>query len=159
MNNGRVSDINTARMAAYTMTDYKEDMTFSKEATRGIVARNPVSELFFSDLNIDALQQGIRNGVYHKSCQKHVIGRQSDEELKVIMRSIYLQHAKNRPFEVLEQVRELNAHVLTYAVERVLNEVTMYKRYREDVASLPDPMDRAANTSSKGSRVLEIREF
>lgn len=158
-NNGRVSDINVTPMAAYVMTDFKQDKTFGREATRGIVARNPVSDLFFSDLNIDALQQGIRSGVYYKSCQKYNIGRQSDEELKVIMRSIYLQYAKNRPFDIVEQVRELNAYVLTYAVERVLNEVSMYNRYRQDLASLPEPMERSANTSSKGSRTLEIKEF
>lgn len=159
MNNGRVADINSQQMMAYSMNDYKRDLTFSKEATRGIVAKNEVSDLFFSDLNIDALQLGIRNGVYLKSCKKHVIGTQSEEELKIIMRSVYLQHAKNLPFDVVAQVRELNLHVLIFAVDRILTEINIYKKYRQDLASLPDPMERSTNTSSRGTKVLEITKF
>jgi len=159
MNNGRVPDIKNQISPSYNMTDFKRDSTFYKEATRGEIMGNDVSRLFFSDLNIDALQEGIRFLVWHNTCKKHVIGRQSEEELKIIMRSMYLQHSKNLPFAILEQVRELNGKVLEYAVERIINELDIYTKYRDDLSSLPVPMQHATNTSSRGTKVLEIRKL
>lgn len=159
MNNGRVPDIKSHVSQGYNMTDFKRDSTFYKEATRGEVMANDLSRLFFSDMNIDALQEGIRFLVWRNTCQKHVIGRQSEEELKIIMRSIYLQHSKNLPFAILEQVRELNGKVLEYAVEKIVNELNIYLKYCDDLSSLPVPMQHATNTSSRGTKVLEIRKL
>lgn len=159
MLNGRVADIDLKVSPMYPRTDYKPDHTFSKDATRGIHNSNPLSELFFSDKNIAAIQHGIRYTVWLNSCQKHVIGTQSEDEIKIVMRSIYLQYSKNQPFNILEQVRELNGKVLEFCVERIMNEIVIYSKYKKDLASLPDPMERSVNTSSRGSRVLELKEF
>lgn len=132
---------------------------FNTEAVRGIQENNQVSSLYFSAKNIDALQEGIRYLVYMKSCQKHVIGKQPEDELKVIMRSIYLQFAKNQPFDALAQVRELNAKVLEYCVPRVLEEIDQYNLYTKQISTLPIPLENAQNVSKKGTQVLEMREF
>ena len=57
-------------------------------------SENGVSDLFFSGENIDNIQEQIINIVYKKSGGKWKIGRQSDTQLKIIMKSIYLQHSK-----------------------------------------------------------------
>ena len=157
--NGRVPDLNAKAMPAYHMTDYKQDKNYNAQAIKNIHVQNPLNDLFFSDKNIEALQHGIRYTVYINSCQKWVIGNQSEDELKIVMRSIYLQYGKNQPFNILEQVKELNGKVLEYAVERVMNELSMNVKYRSDVASLPVPLDRSPNLSSRGTKVLELKEF
>lgn len=161
--NGFVGDIyeNTNKQYNFDIkpADKAQRRTFVQETTKGIIASNEVSELFFSDINIDALQQGIRYGVYRRSNGQHVIGNQSVDELKVIMRSIYLQHCDNLPFDVVEQVRDLNTHVLNYAIPTIVKELTLYNTYRKDQATLPVPLDRGQNSSIKGSKPNEFKGF
>ena len=55
---------------------------------------NCVSELFFSRDNIDIIQEGIIKSVYLRSNNEYKIGKQSEQELTIIMRSIYFQNSK-----------------------------------------------------------------
>ena len=158
--NGRVQLINNERIEIYPMTsgtDKRSD--FNEEAIKGIHNNNPLSQIFFSTNNIDALQEAIRYQVYKKSCKKHVIGRQSDTELKIIMRAIYLEHGRHRNYDVLPEVRRLNQLVLDFAVPRLLQEINMYMVYQNDIDKLPVPLDRGEFISSKGSRFLEQKTF
>lgn len=131
--------------------------TFQEETTRGIVQPTSLSDLFFSKLNRDALQLGLQRLVYKDT--KKIIGRQSDVELEIIMRSVFLQYARHMPFEVVEQVRELNARVLDYAVPRVVREIQQNATYRADIQRLPVPMERSQNVSSAGTKFLHMKEF
>lgn len=115
-----------------------------------------VSRLFFGPTNIEALHQEIRYLVWTRSSERHVIGRQSDVDLRIIMRSIYLQYARNADTDVVQQVRQLNSLVLDYCVDRILAEVEAYTKYRQDVAQLPDPFSRGELATSKGTRSLEL---
>lgn len=117
----------------------------------------PLSDLFFSELNIDALQQGIRYSVYSNSNGRHTIGKQDDRQLMLVMRSVFLQFGPNRPAGVVEQVRCLNKMVLDFCVPRVLREIEMYQHYINDIHNLPVPMERSTSVSSAGSRAL-VRE-
>ena len=47
------------------------------------------------------------------------IGRQSDTELQIIMRSIYLQYSENNNCNIISQVKVLNKKVLDYCVEKI----------------------------------------
>jgi hypothetical protein len=163
MNNGRVSDINDG-VNSSVLLDRVDRATphqsvFDAEMTKGIRGTTEVGKLFFSSLNLDALQDGIRYSVFKKSCQKHTIGRQSDDELKVVMRSVFLQHSKNLSYDIVEQVRELNGRVLDYAVNTILKELDMYIGYRKDQASLPMPLDRGQNESVTGLKSNEFKTF
>lgn len=158
--NGRVSHINDKVCTQFDFSNTQQThQSFEGEATKGIHAANEVSGLFFSAQNIDALQHGIRYGVYKKTCGKYVIGNQSLDELKIIMRSIYLQYSENLPYKILEQVRSLNARVLDYAIKQITKELDMYATYRKDQASLPMPMERSANVSNTGLRSNEFKSF
>jgi hypothetical protein len=121
-----------------------------------ILSPTCVSDLFFSDLNRDALQQGIRYGVYRQSPQKSVIGRQDDRQLELVMRSIYLQYGENRPDRIVEQVQSLNARVLEYCVPQIVREIEMYRHYVQDIHNMPMPLERSVNTSSAGTGHREL---
>ena len=156
---GRTVTIDANEQRIYDMTPPKADTRFFVDATRGIHQHNPLNTLFFSAENIEALQQGLRYLVYKHSCQKYVIDRQSDDDLKIVMRSIYLEHAQHQPFAITEQVRNLNAKVLDYCLPRVLNEIDAYMKFRQEISQLPTPMERSANVNSKGTKVLEFKTF
>ena len=61
---------------------------------------------FFSKENINIIQTLIRKGVYQKSNNTHIISNQDEQELIIIMRSIYLQYGKNLPNNIYDQINE-----------------------------------------------------
>lgn len=129
------------------------------EAIRSVHSKNPVSSLFFSRKNVDVLQDGIRYGVYKATNGTYVISRQSDTELQIIMREVYMQHGKFIPYNVIDQVRDLNAHVLDFCIPRIVQEINMYQKYKHDIGTPRHIIDRGEFVSSKGSRVNELKRF
>ena len=116
--------------------------------------KTPVSNVFFSKVNVDYLQQQMREIVYKAS--NNVIGRQSDEELLIIMRSIYLSDAKNLPYDINRQVAELNYLVLRYAVfgtKGILAKVKGYLTYLNDNVRTNIVLPRSRYVSMKGARI------
>ena len=96
----------------------------------------------------------MRNMVANATEGKEIIGRQSDIELKIIMKAIYLEYGKNQNDNILEQTKDLNKKVLDFAVPRILTEIRQYKEYVKDASSVHTPMDRSVNVSNKGSKTL-----
>jgi len=132
---------------------------FRDESIRGIQSSNPVSDLFFSSFNLDLLQDAIRYRVYVESGNKTVISRQSDVELGIIMRSVYLQYSTNQPNNCAQQVKQLNVKVLEYAVPIIVRELQQYATYRQDISSYPIPLDPPKNVSSAGTKFLVLKDF
>jgi hypothetical protein len=161
MNNGRVDTVDNANYQLYALFQNGDGKLtdFSTEAIQGIHTKTPLNDLFFSQRNIDALQLGIRNMVANKTDNEFMIGNQSEVELQVVMRAIYLSNAKHLPYDIVGQVRDLNAKVLDYCVPRILEEIRMFNHYKNDVSKLPMPMDRGQFSSAKGTRFLERKEF
>ncbi len=158
---GRVQTVNNNNYDAFEL--YKQAQTpsasFSTEAVTNVHTKNDISNVFFGQTNIDALQDGIRYYVWKKSCGKYLIDRQSDDELKIIMRSIYLEYAEHRFGHVIEQVRSLNERVLKFCVNKIIEEIGMYMYYKKDISNLPDPLARGDFSSSKGEKVSELKKF
>lgn len=127
---------------------------FQGDAIKGNFNKNCLNDVFFSDDNIDALQIGMRNMVANATEGKEIIGRQSDIELKIIMKAIYLEYGKNQNDNILEQTKDLNKKVLDFAVPRILTEIRQYKEYVKDASSVHIPMERSVNVSNKGSKTL-----
>jgi hypothetical protein len=160
--NGRIDLMSsTFQVPQYNRTneDTRKNTPYIKEAVRGQLDTNALSSLYFSESNINALQHGIRFLVWKKTCGKYTISNQSEDELRIVMRSIYLQHSKNLPFGIVEQVKELNGLVLDYCVPKVIEELHMYSAYKRDISTLPIPLDRGVNESIKGKKVLEMNRF
>lgn len=133
--------------------------SFYVEAVQGHTKPNEVSNLFFSEKNINALQEGIRYRIYNETNGKHIIGRQSDTDLKIIMRSIYLQYSKNLPNNIVEQVRELNKKVLDWSIKEILSNLKQFDMYRKDISTMPVPLERAPLITTKGTKTLELKPW
>jgi hypothetical protein len=158
--NGRVQVIDNYNYDMYKLFDEnKKRDNFNTEAIKGIHTNNELANIFFSQNNIDALQDAIRYLVNQKSCGKFVIDRQSDAELKLIMRAFYLQEGRHRQYSVLDEVKSLNTLVLNYAVPRIMQEVGMYMYYKKDINKNPEPMARGEFISAKGGKQLTMKEF
>ena len=83
--------------------------------------------------------------------------RQNIENLKIIMRSIFLQYAEYSSESVTAQVEKLNSYVLDYAVNSVYNEAIGYMNYCRDQSSLVVPLDRPE--VSRDFKALEFQKM
>jgi len=113
---------------------------------------------FFSKENMQILQNAIRKGVYDRSNGQYVIAPQNCDELKIIMRSIFLQHANNLPCDIKYQIIALNKLVTDFAIEQVYKEAVAYIKYKYDASTLSVPISSPVNTSPK-TNTLELQPF
>jgi hypothetical protein len=120
---------------------------------------NCLSEMYFSKENINIVQQGIINSVYNKSEGKYSIGKQSEQELAIVMRSVYLQYSKNLNFNINEQILDLNTRVIRWCVDEIITNIKQYVDYRKNVSTMPMPLEHAQLPSQKGTKTLEIKSF
>jgi len=141
-----------------TQTAVESD--FQGDMLRGNWEKTPVSSAFFSSENIERIQQLIRKAVYDRSTPKgYVIDKQSVDELKIIMRAIYYQYARNLPQDILVQVMDLNHKVVDWSVPHILSAVDHYNYYIKDISTLPVPMEQPQSLSSAGTRTLPMNPF
>ncbi len=118
-------------------TDYREAMNGGWES-------NMLSDVFFCKENISIIQNGIRSKV-HEATQK-IIDLQPVQKIKIIMRSVYLQNAKNISSDITHQVECLNALVIQDCVHKIVSELDSYIKYRRDISNLATPIDRPVST-------------
>lgn len=138
----------------------KTEKVFSGDMLRGNWEHTALSEAFFTQTNADRLQMMIRNEVYTRSGpKKYVIDDQDVDELKMIMRAMYLQYAKNNPFDVEGQIAELNKLIVDWAVPRILSEIDHYNYYLNDISHMPIPLAQPMSMSSAGTRSLPFQPY
>ena len=154
--NGRVTTT-TTNMKDIKMIDHENEKmkNFQVEALYGIQETSVLNQLFFSKKNMDNIQSMIRYNVFIKTDKKHMIDNQSDIELEIIMRSIYLQHSPNLPNKIKEQIEYMNKLVSNWCVEQIIPELDQYFGYIKEIEYMPMPIDLPVNLSSKGSRSLK----
>ena len=140
--NGRV-DINgpktTDLFQMYDKIPVNQCATF-RNPTEGLWDESPLSTTYFSQQNIQILQNGIRAGVYNKSNGQYIIGPQDCDSLKIVMRSVFLQNASNQPNNIRQQIEELNKMVLNFCIQQVYSEAQGYMKYIDDASSLVVPI-------------------
>jgi hypothetical protein len=153
--NGRVT-LTPGTIKDMKMIDRENETmnNFQVEALYGIQETSQLNQLFFSKKNMEIVQNMIRYNVYEKSGKKHIIDKQSDIELEIIMRSIYLQHSPNLPNKIKEQIEYLDKLVTDWCVENIIPELDQYFGYIKEIEFMPMPIDLPLNLSSKGSRSL-----
>ena len=107
---------------------------------KGIIQETPLSNLFFSDMNIKTLQWTIRYRIFKTKNKK--ISYQSEKELFVIMRSIYLQYANSivNSKEMLQNLKTLNKMVIDYTVKNISDQLDQYDNYITKISSAPIPL-------------------
>jgi hypothetical protein len=131
-----------------------------QDLMRGNWAETMLSKAFFSPENTKIIQNAVRKEVYDRSGEKRwVIDEQSADELQIVMRSLYLQYAKNLEYDIPGQIRELNRLVVDWTAPRIMSEIGMYEYYLKDISALPVPLPQPMSMSSAGSKSLPFRKF
>lgn len=160
VNNGRVNIKSPDTSTLFKMYDKipaNQCVTF-RNPTEGLWNATPLSQVFFSQENIQIIQNGIRSGVYKRSNGQYVIGDQDCDSIKIIMRSVFLQYSANKPSSIPEQIIELNNIVLNYCVQQVYSEAQGYMKYMDDVSTLVVPIAHPVQASNN-DRQLEFKSW
>ena len=89
--------------------------------------------------------------------KQYQIDDQDVDELKMIMRAMYLQYAKNNPDNITGQIQELNKLVVDWAAPRITSEIEHYQYYLNDISHLPVPLEKPLNMSSAGTKSLPFK--
>ena len=134
-----------------TKTDYSNVLTGTFERTR-------LSDAYFSQKNIQIIQNALRKGVYDKSNQKILIDQQPEDQIVSVMRSMFYQHSKNLQDNIPQQIQELNNYVINFCVNAVFHEAVAYLKYKEDSSKMHMPM-QGPIYSSKTNKTLEMKSW
>jgi hypothetical protein len=164
---GRVPNINDPTLKGFTARPYNVyaegtplfgDMN-RRDMVGHIHQETPLNTVFFSESNVEKLQDDIRDRVQALSGGKYVIDRQNEDHLKVIMRSYYLQFARNNPQMVAQELEDLNSRVIGYASGKVYSEVDFHMFYIKDVEDFAPPIANPMNSNVYGTRTGELKSF
>ena len=161
--NGRINIMNPPAEAIFALYDKipiesKTNPRAFKDAMTGNWMNTPLSLAFFSNNNIQILQNGIRAGVFNESGGKYDIGPQDSDNLKIIMRGLYLEGSMNQPTEITQQIIALNNDVINWCVPRLVNEARAYINYKRDASSMYVPIALPTFSSLKG-KTMEFKSW
>lgn len=134
-----------------TKTDYSNVLTGTFERTR-------LSDAYFSQDNIQIIQNGLRKGVYDRSNQKILVDQQPQDQVVSVMRSMFYQYSKNLENNIPKQIQDLNKYVIDFCVNQVFNEAVAYLKYKEDSSKMHVPMS-APLYSNKTDKTLELKPW
>jgi hypothetical protein len=164
---GRVPNINdpsTFQFAARPYKLYSDGRPVFEDNPRSDLVghlhkETPLNAVFFSNYNIDSLQTQIHDQVMAMSGGKYDIGRQSDDDLRLIMRSYYLMFGRNDPTRVASELEELNRRVIGYCSGKIYSEVDFHMFYRKDLEEFAPAIANPVNTQVFGTRTGELKSF
>jgi hypothetical protein len=133
--------------------------SYGSAMLKGIQQESLLSFYFFSIENIEHLQWLIRRKIYEMSDGKYKIDKQNQDELLVIMRSVYLEYSINNREKINRQIVCLNNKVLEYVCPQVLSSVRMYEQYLRDSTQPYNTMERPQFESMRGTKSYDLSKF
>lgn len=114
----------------------------------------PLNTAFFGTDNVDAIQRELLAVL--KARLGVEISRQSDEQLLIVMRSVYARESSNKNTDVAAEVYRLNGLVLAETVPIVGANLRQHLTYLRDASRLPEPIPRGLQTSVRGDKTVSL---
>ena len=149
----------------FTTDDNKVSGSNTRYLFKNLYGETPITFLFFSDKNIENIQNILRYNVYKET--KYIIDNQSTNELMIIMRSLFLEYSAHPKLLdesmsddekrlLLEkytiEVARLNKIVVDAILPKVVSQIQQYVDYLRDAGKQPYQMDNPKNESVQGMK-------
>ncbi len=143
----------------------KPNSSNTRHLFKNLYGETPLTYLYFSDKNIENLQKVIRYMVHKET--GYVIDNQSQTELLIIMRSIFLEYSSHPPLldnkmseerrsEILlkykNEVIRLNDIVINTVIPKIISQLQQYITYLEDASRPSYQMETPESSSIAGQR-------
>jgi len=150
--NGRIMLEKNESAPAYDLfTGSNKRQTNFQNSVSSIQEDSLLSCNFFSNKNVDLIQNKIIGEIAKRG---HNVGRQSDLQLQIIMRSIYLSNSKN--VYSIEHLNQLNQLVVNEAIRIILPEILQFLGYRKDISTPRHIISHPVNLSIKGNKTYSL---
>ena len=159
--NGRIDILGPnieQQFAMYDKIPNSGKCTSFHDAMIGNWENTALSDAFFSTGNMEIVQNALRNGVYAMSNGAYLISPQDCDNLKMIMRSVFLQSAMNLATDIPGQIASLNKVVVDMFVPKLYNEARAYIQYKPDASTMYKPIDRPIY-SAENDKTLELQPW
>jgi hypothetical protein len=159
--NGRIDILGPTveqQFAMYDKIPNSSACSSFRDAMTGNWENTALSDAFFSTGNMEIVQNGLRNGVYAMSKSTYLIGPQDCDNLKMIMRSVFLQSSMNLATDIPGQIAALNKIVIEMFVPKLYNEARSYIQYKRDASTMYKPIDRPIY-SAENDKTLELKPW
>lgn len=152
---GHITNQNISKAPFILFQSHRDDYyNMSYDSTKGVQQETILSKMFFHPENVEFIHKMIIKKVFDDSKGKYLIEKQDDADLNVVMRSIFLQCAKHQPYNIRDQIMELNNLVVSDVVPNIISAIDAQFGYLDRTFSPLQIMDRPENTSVSGTRTL-----
>ena len=152
--NGRIDGVGDKYIPSFHMNQLNEEdiyNTFSMDSVKGNLETTDFSRYYFSEQNVMNLQRQIKAEVYKLSNGKYIIDNQSEDALKTVMRSYFLQYKMSNNIDVLSQIKEVNKKVIHWCSDNIFSNLLQYQQYIKDITTAPTEIALPINMSIKGT--------
>ena len=111
----------------------------------------PLNKLYFSPLNKDLVQRGIRQTFKNRS--GIAIDYQNPDDIYAIMRVVFINNSGDHYTKINEQVRYMNTKVIDTSISQIQTGVSQYIAYANDIDTTRTLIDQPINTSTVGKKI------
>lgn len=111
----------------------------------------PLNKLFFSAVNRDLVQRGIRQTFKNRT--GIAIDYQNPDDLYSIMRAVFISNSGDHYTNINDQVRDMNVRVIDTSLSQIQTGVSQYMAYASEIETFAEPMERPVNTSTVGKKL------
>jgi hypothetical protein len=108
---------------------------------------------FFSNENIDLINKQLILSVFKKTNGEFKISNQKNEDLIIVMRYTFIEYAKHLPYDIRNQIKELNTIVVGQILPNIITQITQRKEYLR-VISAPREILPLPISESTSNRIL-----
>jgi len=124
-------------------------------ALKGIQMESDLSKMYFSDENIRRLQKKIKDEVYRRTRGEFRVDVDQEQmELFLVMRAVYMEHARFLPNEIVRQVKKLNEKVVNEIIPGMITQIRQEYGYLKEINKPLSPIARPMNVNNAGRRTL-----
>ena len=127
-------------------------------AISGELETSMLSKLYFSAENIQIIHNALVANVYEMSNGRYKLMPQNIDNLKIVMKSYYLQYAEHNENNITQQIERLNKLVIDDIVPRLYNNAVSYEKYTHDQSTIALPMERQQNVD-RDFKQLHMKPF
>lgn len=104
---------------------------------------------FFSDENVELINKQLIMQVFKKTNGEFKISTQKYEDLIIVMRYTFIEYARHLPFDITNQIRDLNSIVVGQILPNIITQITQRKEYLRVISApreiLPLPMSESTS--------------
>ena len=106
---------------------------------------------FFSNENIDLINKQLIMSVFKKTNGEFKISPQKNETLIIVMRYTFIEYARHLPYDIGNQIRELNSIVISQILPNIITQITQRKEYLRVISAprevLPYPISESTSNN------------